>query len=554
MSARMSSADVAWLHMDRPSNLMVINSVLLFDEPLDVARVTEVIADRLVDRYPRFSQRVVESRWPLAPPRWETDPDFALEHHIHHRALPAPGDGAALQEFVGDLMTMPLDRNRPLWNAYIVDGYGGGAAIVCRMHHCIADGIALARVMLSLTDARPDAESDAGIAPVAPQDGRSAVHRLAVGAARTGAGVARRGAHAMISPAYAAGLAGEVGRDAETLVRLLLTPADAATALKGEPGISRRVAWSSALSLTEIKDIAHRHDATVNDVLLAAVSGALRHYLQDHGGAVAELQAMVPFNLRPLDEPLPRDLGNRFGLVFVPLPVGTSGSYRRLLEAHRGMREIKHGRDGAVSYGVLAATGLTPEPVERRIVDLFTAKGTAVITNVPGPTEPVYLAGVPVRTVLVWAPTSGHIGMSVSIFSYRGEVTVGLMVDALLVPDPEQIVSRLERELGLLAGLDSRGRRRSPRRSRRRGGADMRRALIILAVTLAALATAGLALAAFTQTATTRLTAARPGQSTGIVTDVHASNPSALGGKPRSVRRLTIAFPAGTRLTWGPRW
>lgn len=163
---------------------------------------------------------------------------------------------------------------------------------------------------------------------------------------------------------------------------------------------------------------------------------------------------MVPFNLRPLDRPIPRELGNRFGLVFLPLPVGVSGSYRRLVEVHRRMDELKRSHDGAVSYALLGATGLTPEPVERRIIDLFIAKGTAVMTNVPGPTEPVYLAGTPVRTVLFWAPTSGHIGMSVSIFSYRGEVTVGLMVDASLIPDPDQIVVQLERELDALAQVE----------------------------------------------------------------------------------------------------
>lgn len=118
------------------------------------------------------------------------------------------------------------------------------------------------------------------------------------------------------------------------------------------------------------------------------------------------------------------------------------------------MDELKRSHDGAVSYALLGATGLTPEPVERRIIDLFIAKGTAVMTNVPGPTEPVYLAGTPVRTVLFWAPTSGHIGMSVSIFSYRGEVTVGLMVDASLIPDPDQIVVQLERELDALAQVE----------------------------------------------------------------------------------------------------
>jgi hypothetical protein len=163
---------------------------------------------------------------------------------------------------------------------------------------------------------------------------------------------------------------------------------------------------------------------------------------------------MVPYNLRPLDQPVPRTLGNRFGLVFLPLPVGVSGSFRRLDEVHRRMAEVKNSRDGAVSYALLSASGLAPAPVERMIVDLFTGKGTAIVTNVPGPSEPVYLAGVPVRAVLVWAPTSGHIGMSVSIYSYRGEVTVGLMVDAMLVPDPDEVVAQYEHELRAL------GRRR----------------------------------------------------------------------------------------------
>lgn len=456
----MSSADAAWLHMDRPTNLMVINAVLLFDEPLDIDRVKRVCEERLIGRFPKFRQRVAESSVPFRSPSWEDDPDFDLDHHVHHFALPAPNDQAALQGLVADLMTTPLDRDRPLWHNYVVDGFGLGSALVVRMHHCIADGIALARVMLSLTDPAPTADTEPDL-PISPARGPTGSLAGAVaGAGRLAFGAARQSAHLLRSPTHAVSLAGAIGRDAGTAIRLLLTPADAATAFKGEPGISRRVAWSSPLSLAQVKQIGHEQNATVNDVLLAAVSGALRHYLQKHGSGVAEIQAMVPFNLRGLDDPLPSELGNKFGLVFLPLPVGTSGSYRRLTEVRGRMKTIKEGRDGAVSYGMLSATGLSPEPVERRIVDMFSGKATAVMTNVPGPREPVYFAGAPVRTVLVWAPTSGHIGMSVSIFSYRGEVTVGLMVDATLIPDPEQIVIGLERELETLALLHPPGRRR----------------------------------------------------------------------------------------------
>ena len=464
MSASMSAADAAWLHMDRPTNLMVINSVMLFDEPIDVELVTELIESRLVAPYPRFRQRVIESRLPLMPPRWVDDPDFALEHHIHHLALPAPGDRAVLQQFVADLMSTPLDRNRPLWQLYIVDGLGDGSAIVCRMHHCIADGIALAQVMLSLTDPAPDCAAEPAGEPPA-HEARPGWPGL--GTIRMLTGAVRHGARAATSLSYAAELTRAVTRDAGTAVRIILTPGDGPTAMKGDPHVSRRVVWSDPLPLSKIKKIAHLQDATVNDILLAGVAGALRHYLQDHGSATPDVQAMVPFNLRPAGGQLDPELGNRFGLVFVPLPVGTSGGYHRLVSIRRRMRQIKLGRDGPVSYGLLSLTGLTPEPIERRIVDVLSAKSTAVITNVPGPREPVYLAGVPIRTVLVWAPTSGHMSTSVSIFSYRGEVTVGLMVDAKLVPDPEQIVAGLERELESLVEfptLHTHPRRRPARR------------------------------------------------------------------------------------------
>jgi diacylglycerol O-acyltransferase / wax synthase len=460
--------------MDRPTNLMVINSVELFDEPPDWERVKEIIQSRLVDRYPRFRQRVVQSRLPLGLPRWEDDPDYALEHHVHRFRLAPPGDRAALEELVGDLMTMPLDRNRPLWQTYLVDGFGDGAAIINRVHHCIADGIALAGVMLSLTDADPDAaiarparaRRPARAGGLLPGVTRSSRRTLAAGAHVGGAAI-RHGAVLVTSPSHAASVADGVARDAATAARLLLTPADPASAIKGDPGISRRVAWSDPLRLDQVKEIAHSHDATVNDVLLAALSGGLRHYLRERRAPVREIQAMVPVNLRPLDQPVPRDLGNKFGLVFLPLPVGVSGSYRRLVEVHKRMGEIKGGRDGPVSYGLLSATGRTPEPVERRIVDLFTGKGTAIVTDVPGPSEPVYLAGTPVRTVLVWAPTSGHIGMSVSIFSYRDEVTVGLMVDGALIPGPDHLVAQLELELEALAQLAPHRARRAPTASRK---------------------------------------------------------------------------------------
>src|SRR5664280_987288 len=159
----MSAIDAAWLGMDRPTNLAIITSALWFARPPDWEAVGELLRERLVDRFPRFSQRAVEPRIAIGMPRWEEDPRFDLRRHVHRHSLPAPGDQAALEVFVGTLQSTPLDRDKPLWSVHLVDGFGAGAAIVWRIHHCIVDGVSLARVLLSLSDHAPAA----GIAPEA---------------------------------------------------------------------------------------------------------------------------------------------------------------------------------------------------------------------------------------------------------------------------------------------------------------------------------------------------------------------------------------------------
>ncbi len=452
--ATMSNADAAWLHMDRPVNLMVINAVMWTEDPVRVERVKDICRRRLVEPFPRFRQRVVESRLPGGVPHWEACDDFDIDAHVHHIALPAPGDRAALQELASDLITAPLDRSKPLWQFYVIDGYEGGSAILTRIHHCVADGIALARVLLSLTDDEPDA----GIAPV-DDGGGGRRRRLRVdpllGPARSMVGATRAAASAVVHegweiarhPTEALSLAAAARSDVEAAAKVVLARSDADTVLKGELGVAKRVAWSRPRPLSDVKEVAHAAGATINDVLVAAVAGALRDYLRRRDSLVDEVHVMVPFNLRPLDEPLPAELGNDFGLVLLPLPVGIRGTRARLVEVKRSMDEIKDSPQGSVAYAILAMIGMTPVQVEKAMVDMFSAKASAVVTNVPGPREPVWFAGTPVRGVLVWAPTSGSVAMSVALFSYAGEVTVGFFVDAHLVPDPDRIARGFEREL-----------------------------------------------------------------------------------------------------------
>jgi len=203
-----------------------------------------------------------------------------------------------------------------------------------------------------------------------------------------------------------------------------------------------------------------REGATINDVLVAATAGALRRYLLSRGQDVndLEIRVAVPVNQRPLDRGA--ELGNQFGLVFLPLPIGVADGRRRLLEAKRRMDELKASLQPAVAMGVLSLLGYAPSRVQPLAVEFFGSKASAVLTNVPGPREQLYLAGKALKSTMFWVPQSGRLGLGISILSYHGQVLVGVASDAGLVPDPERIVSEFEAELAELTRPAGRGRRR----------------------------------------------------------------------------------------------
>jgi diacylglycerol O-acyltransferase len=447
----MPAADAAWLHMDRPTNPMVVNSLVMLGEMPDRAAVVEVLRERLVEPFPRFRQRVTD---PLGRrPAFEDDPNFDLEDHLHPRALPAPGDRAALGELIGDLVSAPLDPNRPLWQAYLIEGYEGGAVVLWRIHHCIADGIALSRVLLSTTD---EAEADSGVAPA--EAGQSTLGRLASvpGEAVSTAGSLGRaalheGMESLAHPEHLRELAGAALRDVATTAKLFGSPPDAPSALRVPLTGRRRVAWSTPFPLAEVKEAAHRRRVTINDLLITALAASL-HDVFEGARLPDQIHTMVPFNLRALDEPVPADLGNDFALILLELPVGDVAPAERLREVNSRMEKIKDSHEAPIAYGIVGGIGLTPPWLEDRLIGFFSEKASLVVTNVPGPRRQLHFSGAPVERILVWAPCSGSLGMTVSIFSYAGEVTVGFMADTAVSADPEPLARAYERELDLLCG------------------------------------------------------------------------------------------------------
>lgn len=451
----LSPVDAAWFRMEHPTNLMMITGVFMFDQKLDFDDVKHLLEQKML-RFRRFRQRVVQPTLTIFPPYWEDDPDFDIDAHIHRIALPAPGDQTALEALVNDFMSMPLDYSKPLWQFHLVEDFRDGCALLCRLHHCIADGIALMRILLSLTDDEPDGWieglEDSTTSNTGGDGSEPAIRRMGQ-ARRLRKKLLRTGLETLTEPSRAVEAA-KFGLDSSAaLAHLLLLSSDPSTPYKGKLGVMKRCSWSQSIPLADVKAVGRVTGGTVNDVLLAAVTGALGRYLRSRGESIGGLniRAVVPVNLRPPDEPL--KLGNAFGLVFLSLPVGIDDPLDRLYELKTRMDGIKGTPEAIVAFGILNAIGMVTSEIEDLVVNFFETKATAVMTNVPGPKEVRFFAGKPIRGLMFWVPQSGRLGLGVSILSYAGEVLVGIATDSGLVPDPESIVEAFHTEFDDLMKL-----------------------------------------------------------------------------------------------------
>jgi WS/DGAT/MGAT family acyltransferase len=450
---KMAPVDAAWYHMDGRANLAMVTSVALTKQPLDFDKLKALYEARLL-RYPRFRQRVIEHGFPIPSPHWEDMPNFDIGQHIHHAALPEPSDRSALAQMLGDIVSTPLDRLQPLWQVHVIDGVDGGSALVTRFHHCIGDGTAMTALSMQLYDVKPDAPLERPDVETPPQRGRGA-GRGWLKSAFDGLGTSAR---AMASTANAALDAARhpkplidkavmIAGGAGMLLSELLKRADPPSPFKGEFALAKRVAWSEPVSIADVKAIGALADAKVNDVLVAGMTGALRAYLKGRGVDVGRttLRAMVPVDQRPPERAL--ELGNDFGLVILELAVDARTPLERLRTTKAHMDALKRSPEPMAMRLLFDIFGRTPKVVSDIPSSMLSSKASVVMTNVAGSPHTLYVAGVPIERVMFWVPHPGeHLGMGISILSYRGYATLAIVADAHLVPDPETITRQFHRE------------------------------------------------------------------------------------------------------------
>lgn len=501
---RLSPADAMWLYSEWDKNPQTVSSLMWMDREVDPDVIREIIQTRMLDKYPTFHQRIRKSRNPLFMPHWEDDPEFSLDHHFEVVALPEPADKATLERVVSEQRSQLLDYDRPLWKMYLIQGYQHNGVPTSAMHsriqHSIADGWALVRLVLSLADEDSPSETpkvvdkkrkrkrDAARKATGPATDAVGTIKSAVGSVTgTVAGTAKGAASTLVGiikdpttlpatlasgqdaleetlsvsldtsrflefgsqvPTEVARQWGNVTDTAEVLVQgtsdavdFLLAPRPGKTILHGAVSGQKKVCWIEPIPLEPIKAAGKVYGATINDVLLGCLTNALRNYLLEKDAlTVDELFTAVPVSLRKPDAPLPRTLGNRFGLVSVLLPVGIEDPVEQVQAIKSQVDELKQSQMPVVSFGLMSVSALATPEVERLIHKINQDHSIGVTTNVPGPRRPLHFGGAKVLGAWGMGGLSGNMNLSFGIFSLAGELNFSVHSDAAITDDPERIL------------------------------------------------------------------------------------------------------------------
>lgn len=444
---RLSPQDVSFLNVENKFNHMSIAELAIFDGPGPGPKEIETMIASKLDLVPRYRQRLRVVPYELGRPVWCDDPHFSLDHHIHHRTLPAPGTDKQLQALVGRVMAQQLDRSRPLWEIWEVEGLeDGNWALLLKMHHCVADGVAATDLLSHLLD---ESSKHSYTAPKdwSPEPQPSSL-QLTSSALIERWRSPREGLRALQSALDAPRQAArKTGDFLDGLLSFHISKLALESSLNGAVGTHRNYRWASA-SLADIKKIGSAHGGTVNDVVLTVISRGFQSLLLSRGEPVDDfaIRSLVPVSVRHEDE---HDLvNNRVSAMFPVLPVGINDPVQRLVEISQQMNELKKHHQAVAGETLMSLSGIAPPVLMALGTRLFAGLEQhmvqTVITNIPGPRQPLYAAGRKMRSAYLYVPLAASVRIGVAIFSYAGQVTFAVTGDSDHAPDTSVLCKGIE--------------------------------------------------------------------------------------------------------------
>jgi WS/DGAT/MGAT family acyltransferase len=454
MVERLTRLDASFLYLEEPDTPMHVGGVLILEAPPGGVEALAALVEARLSLVPRYRQRVAEVPGHLANPVWVDDPDFDIAYHLRRNGLPRPGTEAQLLDLVSRLTSRPLDRGRPLWEMYLVEGLPEGRiAVVTKTHPALVDGLSAIDIGQVLLDAEPDAPAPEPTEwrPQRPPNGAELVWQALDEYVRRPSAIVDTARDAVTDVrSTAARLSGVAGGLLRTARKTLLPAPN--SPLNAPVGRQRRVAVAR-VELDDVKKIRKGNGGTVNDVLLNVVTGALREWLLSRGQPVmtgTSIRALVPVSMQ--DEEAVA--GNRVSSYLVDLPVGEPNPRVRLTRLSYAMRGIAQHGQSVGADSLIALTGFAPPTLHalgaRAARGLSRRLFNLVVTNVPGPQLPLYAAGSRMLEVFPVVPLARGQGLSIGMTSYNGRVFFGLNAERDSVGDVAELADLIEQEVAEL--------------------------------------------------------------------------------------------------------
>lgn len=458
MPDRLSALDASFLYLEDSTTPMHVGGVAVFRRPksgFDYDKLVSLIEQRL-SLVPRYRQKVVHVPGRIARPVWVDDPDFDVTYHVRRSALPKPGNDSQLHDLVARLMSRPLDHHRPLWEIYLVEGLANDqAAVITKTHQAVVDGIAaleIGQVMLDVSPTPRGSVENLWMPQPEPSGLQLVADAVTEVVQRPGELIENVRSAAMDTVATVEKVFGALGGFASAL-RTAVTPAPGSP-LNVRITPQRRFAVARA-KLDDLRSVRKTHGGTVNDVVLASLSGALRNWLLSRGEIVSNsttIRAMAPLSVRDADP----DSGNNVSAYLVDLPVGEPNPVVRLHHISHAMRAHKESGQSVAADALVRVSGFAPPTLHAmgaRAASSFSRRlFNVIVTNVPGPQVPLYAAGAKMTEIFPVVPLAKGQALAIGVTSYDGGVYFGLNGDRDAMSDVDVLASMVEESVEELMG------------------------------------------------------------------------------------------------------
>jgi diacylglycerol O-acyltransferase / wax synthase len=468
---RLSAIDASFLHQEKQASHMHVGALVIFEGPAPTHDEFAAHIESRLAKVPRYRQRLAFPRFEMGRPFWVDDPSFNLDYHVRHSALPRPGTDEELRQLVGRIFSQRLDRSKPLWEVWLVQGSEGGRfALISKTHHALVDGVAGVDIATILFDLEPVPQAPGEHDGWTPKPVPSDVDLVAEGIkglVRTPVSLAGRAIDMLQHPGRSLEQAREAAEGLGEVVWAGMNPAPDVP-LNVPIGPHRRVRWVQS-RLADFKQIKDALGGTVNDAVLAVVAGALGRWMRTRGVRTEglELRALVPVSIRTADES--GTLGNRIAAMRGPLPVYVDDPVERLRQVQESMGNLKQSKQALGAEVIAGLTDFAPPTLlaQASRLNFSTRLFNLIVTNVPGPQFPLYLLGREMEEIIPIAFLPENHALAIAIMSYNGKVDFGLLGDYDAMPDLEDFGQMLE---DALAELLKEARKRA-RASQRANGA-----------------------------------------------------------------------------------